>query len=264
MEWNWEKIYESLYARAVNYGPRIFVAIIILLAGIWLIKIFNKWLNRSLEHRKFNPSLRYFFQNLVAVTLQIFLVMLVLQTAGIKLTFFSAIVAGLTVAVGLALSGTLQNFVSGVLILFLRPYSVGDNISIQGNEGTVSSIQLFFTTVVTFDNKTIIIPNGQLLNNIVINLSHQGKRRLDIELKFNYGYDIAAVKKILQNSVQNSEHITGDIPCRIGVSGLEYERYAITVNVWINAHNYYDTRLLLQEKIINDLKTAGIKLPGVA
>jgi len=262
MEWNWEKIYEGLYARAINYGPRIIVALIILFAGIWLIKIFNKWLNRSLEHRSFNPSLRYFFQNLVAVTLQIFLVMLVLQTAGIKLTFFSAIAAGLTVAVGLALSGTLQNFVSGVLILFLRPYNVGDNISIQGNEGTVSSIQLFFTTAVTFDNKTIIIPNGQLLNNIVINLSHQGKRRLDIELKFNYSYDIASVKKILQNSIQTSEHTTGDIPCRIGVSGLEYDRYTITVNVWIHSHNYYDTRLMLQEKIISDLKTAGIKLPG--
>lgn len=110
-----------------------------------------------------------------------------LQIAGIQLTFFTAIVAGLSVAAGLALSGTLQNFVSGILILVLRPYSVGDNVVMQGQEGTVTSIQLFHTIILTFDNKTIIVPDGQLSNNVTINLSRQGKRRFDINLKFNYG-----------------------------------------------------------------------------
>jgi small conductance mechanosensitive channel len=263
MKWDWQKFYDRAYNWVLNIGPRVIVAITILIIGMWLIKLLNKWFKRSFDRRRFNPTLRYFFQNLIAITLQVFLIMLVLEVIGVQLTFLSAMIAGLTVAAGLALSGTFQNFVGGILILFLRPYRVGDNISVQGNEGTVTSIQLFFTTVVTFDNKTIIIPNGQLSNNVIINLSLEGKRRLDIELKFNYSTDIAQVKKILEDSIQTAKQILPEPVARIGVSTLEAERYTITVNVWINAHGFYDTRLELQEKLVNDVKAAGIKFPGM-
>lgn len=263
MKWDWEKFYDKAYTWLITYGPKIIIAVIVLFIGIWMIRLLNKWVKRGLAYKRINPSVRYFLQNLITITLQIILVMLTLQIAGIQLTFLSAIIAGLTVAVGLALSGTLQNFVSGILILLLKPYRVGDNINTQGQEGTVTSIQLFFTTVLTFDNKTIIIPNGQLSNNVVINLSREGKRRLDIEIKFSYGIDIAQVKKVLQDSIQSSKDILPDPVARIGVSALEADRYVVTVNVWVNAHGFYDTRLVLQEKLINDLKAAGIKLPGM-
>jgi small conductance mechanosensitive channel len=263
MNWDWKKFYDQVYNWIILYGPKIILAIIILFIGIWLIRLFNRWIKKGLLVRRINPSVRYFLQNLIAISLQVILLMLVMQVAGVELTFMSAIIAGLTVAVGLALSGTLQNFVSGLLILVLKPYRVGDNISTQGQEGTVTSIQIFYTTVLTFDNKTIIIPNGQLSNNVVINLSREGKRRLDIELKFNYGIDIPEVKKILQESIQTSEDILPEPVARIGVYALDYDRYTITVNVWINAHGFYDTRLLFQEKLIRDLKAAGIKFPGM-
>jgi small conductance mechanosensitive channel len=189
--------------------------------------------------------------------------MVVLQIAGIQLTFMSAIIAGMTVAIGLALSGTLQNFVSGILILLLRPYRVGDNINTQGQEGTVTNIQLFYTIVLTFDNKTIIIPNGQLSNNVVINLSREGKRRLDIDLKFSFNTDLTQVKTALENSVRSFEHALTDPPTRIGISLLEYDRYTVTVSAWINAHGFYDISFELREKLITDLKAAGIKLPGM-
>lgn len=262
MKWDWEKFYDKAYNWILTYGPRILLAIAALIIGLWLIRILNRFLKKRLS-RNFNPSLRYFFQNLVAITLQILLVFFVLQLAGIQLTFFTAIVAGLTVAIGLALSGTLQNFVSGILILVLKPYLVGDNINTQGQEGTVTSIQLFFTTVLTFDNKTIIIPNGQLSNNVVVNLSREGKRRLDIELKFGYGADIAQIKKALLDSLQSAEHILPEPVVRIGVSKLEADRYTITVNAWVNAHGYYDLMLALNEKLVTDLKNAGIKFPGM-
>ncbi|MEP6677197.1 MAG: mechanosensitive ion channel domain-containing protein [Ferruginibacter sp.] len=261
MKWDWQKIYNTAYNWIITHAPGIIGAAVVLVTGIAFIRILNKWLKRWLEHRHFNPSLRSFLQNLIIVVLQIFLILLVMQVAGIQLTFLSAIIAGFTVAAGLALSGTLQNFVSGILILFLRPYKVGDNINVQGNEGTVTSIQLFFTTVVTFDNKTIIVPNGQLSNNIVINLSQQGKRRLDIDLKLSYENDIAQVKSILNGTIKNFEHILAEPASRIGISLLEYEMYTISVNVWIDAHGFYDTRLLFQEKIITDLIKAGIKFP---
>jgi small conductance mechanosensitive channel len=263
MKWDWKKFYDQAYNWILAYGPRILVAIFVLLIGIWLIRILNRWVKKGLLVKRINPSVRFFLQNLIAITLQILLVMFVMQIAGIQLTFMSAVIAGMTVAVGLALSGTLQNFVSGILILLLKPYRVGENINTQGQEGTVTSIQLFFTTVLTFDNKTIIIPNGQLSNNVVINLSREGKRRLDIELKFNYGIDVAHVKKILQDSVNSSKNILPEPVARIGLSMIDYDRYTITVNVWINAHGFYDTQYQLQEKLITDLKAAGIKMPGM-
>jgi small conductance mechanosensitive channel len=263
MEWNWDKFYDKVYNWIITVGPRVVAAIIVLIIGIWLIRMLNRFLKKKFTRQKFNPSLRYFLQNLIAITMQILLILLVMQIAGIQLTFFTAIVAGLSVAVGLALSGTLQNFVSGILILMLRPYRVGENISTQGQEGTVSSIQLFYTTVLTFDNKTIIIPNGQLSNNVVINLSREGKRRLDIELKFDYGKDIGQVKKILNDSIQSADNILPEPVARIGVFRLEPDRFTIMVNVWISAHGYYDLMMAIQEKLINDLKKAGIKLPGM-
>jgi small conductance mechanosensitive channel len=263
MKWNWDVFYDKAYAWLLNFGPRILVAVFLVIVGLWLIRLFNRLMKKKLARHKFNPSLRYFLQNLIALTLQVLLILLVMQVIGIQLTVFAAIVTGFSVAAGLALSGTLQNFVSGILILFLKPYRVGDNINTQGQEGTVTSIQLFYTTVLTFDNKTIIIPNGQLSNNVVINLSREGKRRLDIEMKFDYGKDIGQIKKIIDASVKSADNILPEPVARIGVSKLESDRYTITTNVWINAHGYYDIGLALNEKIVTDLKNAGIKLPGM-
>jgi small conductance mechanosensitive channel len=263
MKWDWEKFYDQAYQWILRTGPKIIMAVIVLLIGIWLIRVLNRWVKRGMSNKRISPSVRYFLQNLIAITLQLVLVMLVLQMVGVELTFLSAIIAGLTVAVGLALSGTLQNFVSGILILILKPYRVGDNINTQSQEGMVTSIQLFYTTVLTFDNKTIIIPNGQLSNNVVINLSKEGKRRLDIEFKFQYGVDIPQLKKVLQDSIQSSEHILPEPVARIGLSAVEYDRFTVTVNVWIQAHGFYDTRLVLNEKLISDIKQAGIKFPGM-
>jgi small conductance mechanosensitive channel len=263
MNWNWDIFYDKAYNWIISFGPRILLSILILFIGLWLIRIFNRVMKKSLTKHNFNPSLRYFLQNLIALALQILLVLLVMQIAGIQLTFFAAIVAGLSVAVGLALSGTLQNFVSGILILVLKPYRVGDNIITQGQEGTVTSIQLFFTTVLTFDNKTIIIPNGQLSNNVVINLSREGKRRLDIEMKFEYQNDIEQIKKFINDSIHSADDILPEPVARIGVSKLDTDKFTMTVNVWVNAHGFYDLSLKLNEKLVTDLKQAGIKFPGM-
>ena len=261
MKWDWEKFYDKAYNWLLTFGPRLLLAIAIFIIGLWLIRMLSRVIKRVLSNHNFSPSLRIFLQNLIALTLQILLVLMVMQVIGIQLTFFTAIVAGFSVAAGLALSGTLQNFVSGILILVLKPYRVGDNIAIQNQEGTVTAIQLFYTTVLTFDNKTIIIPNGQLSNNVVTNLSREGKRRLDIDIKLVYSNDIAVVKKLLEDTLRTIQNILPEPPFRIGVSKLEYEFFIITVNVWVNAHGFYDMNLLLNEKFIIELKNAGIKFP---
>jgi small conductance mechanosensitive channel len=263
MNWNWDIFYDKAYNWIISFGPRILFGLAILFIGLWLIRIFNRIFKRTLSKNNFNPSLRYFLQNLVALSLQILLVLLVMQVVGIQLTFFAAIVAGFSVAAGLALSGTLQNFVSGILILVLKPYRVGDNINTQNQEGTVTSIQLFYTTVLTFDNKTIIIPNGQLSNNVVINLSREGKRRLDIDIRFNYDTDPNQVKKVLLDSIHSADNILPEPVARIGISKLDVDKYVMTVNVWVNAHGYYDLMIALNERLVTDVKKAGIRLPGM-
>lgn len=261
MKWDWKAFYDKAYNWVISFGPRILLAIAILIIGFWLIGMLNRLMKRRMT--RLSPSLRYFLQNLIVVFLKILLILMVMQVIGIQLTIFTAIIAGFSVAAGLALSGTLQNFVSGILILILKPFRVGDNISMQGQEGTVTAVQLFFTTVLTFDNKTIIIPNGQLSNNVVINLSREGKRRIDIELKFTYAVDIAQIKKLIEDSIRSADHILPDPVARVGVSKLEADRLTITVNIWTNAHGFHDLMLAMNEKLVTDLKNAGIKFPGM-
>src|SRR5206468_1067274 len=185
-----------------------------------------------------------------------------MQILGIQMTIFAAVIGAFGVAAGLALSGTLQNFASGVLILLLKPYRVGDNISTQGQEGTVTTIQLFYTVILTFDNKTVIVPNSKLSNEVILNLSRQGTRRLDIELKFSYGYDFEQLKQIINKSVEDFGKINKEPEHRIGVSQLESDGFNIMINVWINAHGFEDTKYSFQQILVADLKKSGIKMPG--
>jgi small conductance mechanosensitive channel len=264
MKWDWDKFYDKAYNWLITSGPKIILALIILFIGIWLIRMANRVIKNSMKRRNFNPTLRYFLQNLIAIALQILLILLVMQVAGIQLTFFTAIVAGLSVAAGLALSGTLQNFVSGIMILMMKPYKVGDNIIVQSQEGTVSSVQLFYTTVLTYDNKTITVPNGQLSNNIVVNLTKEGKRRLDIELKFSYAIDNEELKRILLLAISETDYVLKDIAPRIGIAGFEADKYILTINMWLNSHDFIDRKLDMQDKILRVLRNSGIKLPGMS
>ncbi|KAA8481552.1 small conductance mechanosensitive channel [Arcticibacter tournemirensis] len=258
-----EKFYDKAYDWILRNGPGLILAIIILLVGLWVIRLVKKGLARSMEKRKFDTSLQPFIQSLIIISLQVMLLLIVMQTLGIQLTILTTVIGAFSVAAGLALSGTLQNFASGVLILVLKPFKAGDNIIAQGQEGIVSSIQIFYTVVTTFENKTVIIPNSKLSNEIIINVSRQGNRRMDIELKFNYGFDMQAVKAILEESAKSSENILKIPEPRIGVSALEPDGYKMMVNVWVNAHGFIDAKLNFQEKLISDLKNAGIKLPGM-
>lgn len=263
MKIDWQKLFDKAQDWLFTEGPKIIIGIVVLIIGFWLIRIFSKLLRKSMEKRSFNPSLRYFLQNLVVVALQIILLVMGLQLMGIQLTFLTAIFAGLTVAAGLALSGTLNNFVSGILILILRPYKVGDNIVNQGQEGTVQSIQLFYTIITTYDNKTIIVPNGQLSNNVTINLSREGDRRLDIELKFNFNVEFEDVKRIVSEALKANKTVLAEPEFRIGVSKLEKDAFTVEVNVWVPAHGFRDTNFVIQEAIMQNLKQGGIKLPGM-
>jgi len=258
-----EKLYDHLYNWLINYGPRFLGGLIVLFIGLWLIKLLSKWLHSRMQQKNVDPTLKPFLASLLGAVLRIILVLGTVDIMGIHLTLFTALVGAFGVAAGLALSGTLQNFASGVLILLLKPFVVGDNIIAQGIEGTVTSIQIFYTLVKTFDNRTVILPNSTLSNNMIINVSREGNRRLDILYKFGNAIDIKQVKKVIGNSIDKSESCLKTPQRRIGVSLLEPDGFTISVNVWVNAHGFEDTKMELQETLLQDIKDAGIKIAGL-
>jgi len=250
--------YARAYAWLLAYGPKILMAIILLIVGQWVISVTRRWVQRFFLAPRFK-AFRPFLNGLLNLAMQVLLILLIMQILGIQMTIFAAVIASFGVAAGFALAGTLQNFASGVLILILKPYKMGDNIITQNQEGTVTSIQLFYTVVTTFDNKTVIVPNSKLSNEIIVNLSKQGNRRIDIDLKFAYAVDFSVVKNLITEAIGNMKNTLGDPPLRIGITKLDDGTYTVTVNIWAKVHGFLDTTMAVNEVILNKFKEAGIK-----
>ncbi|MBS1688918.1 MAG: mechanosensitive ion channel family protein [Bacteroidetes bacterium] len=255
-----QQIYDKGYGWILSIGPRIVFAFVALLLGIWIIRFIKNRVSKLIARKNVHSSIAPFIVGVVYTALYILLAFFIMQILGIRLTIFAALIAAFGAAAGLALSGTLQNFASGILILLLKPFKVGDNIIAQGLEGTVNSIQIFYTVIITFDNRTVIMPNSKLSNEVIINITHEGVRRLDISLKFTYDQDVNKVKNTLAKAFNDYTEVLNDPKARIGISDIGTENYTITCNVWINAHGFEDVRLLVNEKLIDTLQKAGIKL----
>jgi len=257
-----DKFYNTAYTWLISFGPRLLLAIVIFIVGLWLIKKIKRILGNVLNRRSIDHSLQPFFTGTISLILQVLLIFAILQILGIQLTIFAALVGAFGVAAGLALSGSLQNFTSGILIILLKPFRVGDNIIAQSEEGTVTTIRIFYTVVTTFDNKTVIIPNSKLSNEVIINLSKEGKRRLDILLKLNYTEPFEKVKTTLEKLLQDNSSFLKEPASRIGINELASDGYIIMINVWITAHGFQDIKMQLQENIVRELVAAGIKFPA--
>jgi small conductance mechanosensitive channel len=260
---NFNDFYTRGYGWVLLYGPRLIAALILLFAGFWLVRKMKLWINYSLGKREVDPSLRPFLISFSGIILQVLLIVSVMQVLGIEMTVFATVMGAFGVAVGLALSGTLQNFTSGILILLLKPFKVGDIIIAQGQEGLVTSIQIFYTLVTTFDNRTVVLPNSKLSNEVIVNLSREGLRRLDVEFKLAFNIPFEEVKAILETTINLNSDLLKIPAHQIGVSSVDPDGYKIVVNTWVDAHKYQDIKLKFQEKMIEDLKRGGIKLPGM-
>jgi len=180
---------------------------------------------------------------------------------GFEPTIFTTIIGAFSVAAGLALSGTFQNFAGGVLILLLKPFEIDDSIVAQGQEGTVVSIQIFYTVLLTADNKTVIIPNGKLFNEVIVNVTREGKRRLDFDVRLGYAADIEKAKQVMNDAILATKNVLTDMPIRVGLIGLDNDSIRITVNVWVEPANFLTVKIELMEKIIKDLATASVNFP---
>ena len=257
------KFLDKAYDWILRVGPKILLGIVVFILAQIIIRLIKKWSRRFMTRREFDTSLQPFLISFLFAILQVLAVLATMQVIGIQMTIFAALIGGIGVAAGLALSGTLQNFTSGILILFLKPFRVGDSIIAQGQEGIVQSIQVFYTVLVTYDNRDVIIPNSKLSNDLIINISQEGKRRLDMDLKIPFSVDYKQVVDVIEKAITSDKDVLTDPPPRIGINMLDPDGYHLSVNVWTEAHNFIDTKLALQVRILEALRSGGVKLPGM-
>jgi small conductance mechanosensitive channel len=255
------KFYDEVYVWFINSGVRVITGIVIFLIGIWIIKVLRARLRAMMLNTKVHSSLQPFIFSLSIPALYVLLILLVIDILGLQLTMFTTILGAFSVAIGLSLSGTFQNFAGGVLILLLKPFEVDESIVAQGQEGKVTAILIFYTVLLTVDNKTIIIPNGKLFNEVIVNLSRESKRRLDFDVRLAYAADIDKAKEIILNAISLNGNILPDEPIRVGITSLEIDSIRVSVNVWIDPADYLTAKIALMERIIKDLSAAGVAFP---
>ncbi|RVU01917.1 mechanosensitive ion channel [Mucilaginibacter limnophilus] len=254
--------YNSAYQWVVIHGPNIIIGLIVLITGLWFIRLLKSRIRRKMSAEEVHSSLQPFLLSVSITALNILLVLLVLTIMGVEASAFTTLVGAFGVAAGLALSGTLQNFAGGVLILLLKPFELNDNIIAQGQDGKVTSIQIFFTVLLTPDNKTIIIPNGKLFNEVIVNVTREGSRRLDFELEVGYAGNSERVKRIIEDAIKATPYIIKNKPVKVGITKVLFDRMIFAVYVWVKPSEFLTVKIDLHERIVAGLEAAGVKLPG--
>ena len=247
----------------VQFGKNVLLAIIVYFVGRLLIKYTMKALRTLTQKRKMEASLTSFLISLVSISLNVFLAIIIVGILGIDTSSFLAVFASAGIAVGMALSGTLQNFAGGVLILLLKPYKVGDFIEAQGFAGTVREIQIFSTILGTPDNQTVIIPNGPLATGSLKNSTKAPTRRVDIDVEVAYGTDPDAVRKVLMDIITADERImqSGVFAPFIPMTSMGSSSLTFQMRIWVKAPDFWNVKFETTEKIYRQLGEAGIEIP---
>ena len=243
------------------YLPKLLLAIATLVIGLWVIAILRGILKRAFDAKSFDPALEKFLLSVFSVLLKVVLVVSVIQMVGVATTSFIALLGAAGLAIGMALSGTLQNFAGGVMILTLKPFKLGDYIEALGYSSTVDEIQIFNTILKTPDNKTIILPNGGLATGTMINYSTEAERRVDFTFGIGYDDDIDAARKLLQEVVLDDKRVLQDRANQIVVGGLGESSVDFTVRAWVNAADYWGFYFDKTEEVKKAMDKAGITIP---
>lgn len=250
---------EKAIALVMTYTPKLLLAIVTLVVGLWLVNRFV----RLLDHRlgKKDPTLNKFLCGLISAVLKVMLLISVASMIGIETTSFIAVVGAAGLAIGLALQGSLANFAGGVLILIFKPFKVGDTIEAEGHLGSVAEIQILYTVLNTFDNKRIVIPNGSLSNATLINVSVYDKRRCDMTFGIGYDDDIDKAKKVLQRLFEEDERSLTEPAPRICVGGLGDNSVDLMFRPWVATDDLWPYYWDMQEKVKKAFDEEGISIP---
>jgi small conductance mechanosensitive channel len=254
------KTSQSWVPMIMEYGSRVFLAMLTLAIGWWLINVLTHRVGRLLALRNADLALQHFITNLANIALKVMLMVNVASMIGVATTSFVAAIGAATLAIGLALQGSLANFAGGVLILLFRPFRIGDWIEAQGTSGTVDSIQIFHTVLRTGDNKTVIIPNGSLSNGIITNTNRQPTRKVVFDVGVDYEADLQKAREVLLELAKDPR-VLADPAAVAVVSTLGDSSITVSLRCWTKTADYWDVVFMLNELARDRLKAAGIDIP---
>jgi small conductance mechanosensitive channel len=245
----------------VEYIPKLLIAIVLLFVGLWIIKKIVLVAEKIMEKRKIDESLQSFLISLIRIALKVLLIITVLSQVGIETTSFIAALGAASLAIGLALQGSLSNFAGGALILFFKPFKVGDLIKAQGEIGEVKEIQILVTKLSIAGNKTAIIPNGPLANGNIINYSQDGKLRVDINIGISYNADIKTARKILMDVMYAHPDLLNEPKPSVNVSELGDSAVNLLLRPWTVPDKYWRVYFDILEEGKEALEKEGISIP---
>lgn len=245
----------------LEWGMKTFYAVIILIVGLYIIKIIMKIIEKGISKSKVDPTIEGFAISFARIGLKIVLLVSVIGVLGLPTTTFAAIIGAAGLALGLSLQGSLSNFAGGILILLIKPFVVGNYIKTSGHSGTVKKITIFYTYLATIDNKVIMIPNGELSNNSVINYSINETRRIDFVFGVGYGSDVDEVKKIIYEVVSKNTLVHNDPEPFVRLSELNDSSLDFTVKIWVNNKDYWIVYYDMIEDIKKSFDENNIEIP---
>ena len=245
----------------ISYGIKILEAAIILWIGTKLIKILINGIQKGKLFTKMEKSLQSFLLSFVYASLKIVLFISIASFLGVPMTSLITVLGSAAVAIGLALQGGLSNLAGGVMILFFRPFRIGDYVDTHADSGTVIDISLFYTTLQTFDNRTIMIPNGNLVNNPIVNYSKLEERRLDLNIAVDYTSDIDKVKKVITETILEDDRILKEKDTFVRLNEMADSSLNFAVRVWVKSSEYWPVNFDLKENIKKALDKNNISIP---
>ena len=258
---DYHEVLQTMLSEAVWIVIKIVIALAIYFLGRWIVRRVVRLIDVAMERRKVDISLRSFMRNTVRVVFSLILVLIVVQTLGVNVTSLIAVFSAATLAIGMALSGTAQNFAGGVMILMMKPYRVGDYISAQGQSGTVREIKLFSTVITTTDNQTIYIPNNAIATAIIDNYTTAEQRRVDWTVGISYGDDVDVARETILAMLAADARILRETAPVVRVAALADSSVNLTVRAWVANADYWDVFFEYNERFYKELPKAGINFP---
>ena len=254
-------VIQNLIDSGISAGKHIIAAVVIFIVGRFLIKLINRLVASILQRRHIEISVQTFLSSLVNIILTILLIITVIGALGVNTTSFAALIASAGVAIGMALSGNLQNFAGGLIILLFKPYRVGDFIDVCGVQGTVSAVQIFHTILLTPDNKAVYLPNGSTSSSTITNYSREDKRRIEWTFGIDYGEDVNRARTAIHSVITADARILPDPAPFVAVGGLSDSSVDIIVRVWVPTEEYWNVYYDMHQRVYETFNEQKINFP---
>lgn len=245
----------------VDYGPKVLTAMVVLFVGWWVAGLLTRVFGRMLQARNVEGTLIGFLKSICNALLMTLVVVSALGTLGIQTTSLAAVIGAAGLAVGLALQGTLSNFASGVILILFKPFKAGDLVDVAGQVGIVEDVQIFVTTVLSLDNKKVIIPNGSITSGNVVNFSGMDTRRVDMVFGISYGDDLKVAKRVMEEVLAKNAFALQDPAPRVAVKELGDSSVNFVVRPWCKTADYWDCWFSVTEEVKLALDASGITIP---